>query len=159
MLTTKPRVALAAGALLVATALPAAAQYAPYASCTDLYNRTMAVYQAYGAQSPQYAQMLDYYSRSCLSGASVAPAYPYYYEPDAGAAIMGGVIGGAVLGGIVAGHHHDGWHRGYRGRHTGGFYGGGSRGHGFHPGGGFHAGAPRTHSGGSRGGAHGGHRR
>ena len=54
---------LAAGLVLLAGGtLPAFAQ----ASCGDLYNRTMAAYQSYGAGSPQYAQMYGQYMR-CLA--------------------------------------------------------------------------------------------
>ncbi len=117
MLIKTPVIALAAGALLLAAgALPASAQYAPYESCTDLYARTMAAYQN-GPQSPQYAEMLNYYSERCLSGSSAAPAYPYgygyaqpyAYQPapiDPGAAIVGGIIGG-VIGGALGDDHPD----------------------------------------------------
>ena len=112
MLIKKPVIALAAGALLVAAgALPAAAQYAG-GDCTDMYNRTMAAYQGYGPQSPQYAELLNHYNGRCLSGSSAAPAssygdaqpyyaQPYYAQPvDPGAAIVGGIIGGALSGAL-----------------------------------------------------------
>ena len=109
MLTHKRVIAGAAGALLIAAgSLPAAAQYAPYENCGDLYNRTMATYQTYGPQSPQYAQMLDYYGARCLAGSSAPPVYSYVQPaPIApGAAIVGGIIGG-VVGGALSDHRRD----------------------------------------------------
>jgi len=119
MLIRQPVIALATGALLIAAgSLSASAQSAPGESCTDLYNRTTAAYQGYGPQSPQYAELLNYYNGRCQSGPSAVPAYPsaqpYAYQPapiDPGAATVGGPIGGAIGG---ASDSDRGGHRDHR---------------------------------------------
>jgi hypothetical protein len=102
MQTKKYVIAGVAGAMLIAAgSLPASAQYAPYESCGDLYNRTLSTYHAYGPHSPQYAQILQYYNVHCM-GASLPP--PALVDP--GAAIVGGIIGG-VVGGALSGGDRD----------------------------------------------------
>ena len=67
----RPFVATLAAAFVVLAGgtLPAFAQ----ASCADLYNRTMSAHQAYGAGSPQYAQMYDQYTRCTAANPMHAP--------------------------------------------------------------------------------------
>jgi hypothetical protein len=103
---------LGAGILLLAnSATPASAQND---TCIDVYNHSMGAYQTYGPQSPQYAEILNYYSARCLAGSSAPPAYAYTpYAIDPGAAIAGGIIGGAALGSALSsrhGHHRGGYH-------------------------------------------------
>lgn len=112
---TSKTLGIAAALLISAAAAPASAQFAPYENCGDLYNRTMAAYQTFGPQSPQYAQMLNDYSGRCLGGGP-PPGYPYaqpgppgpypYGQPgpiDPSGAIVGGIIGG-VVGGALSDH-------------------------------------------------------
>src|SRR5437762_9962576 len=72
MLVGKLVATMAAGIFLLANSvLPAAAQRD---ACADLYNRTMATYQSYGPQSPQYAEMLNRYNTRCSAPAGGAAA-------------------------------------------------------------------------------------
>lgn len=59
-------------------------------SCGNLYKRVMTTYQAFGAQSPQYTQMVEHYNASCFSGSSTMPSSAYPAPADPGAASLGG---------------------------------------------------------------------
>jgi hypothetical protein len=86
-------------------------------SCGNLYNRVMETYQAVGPQSPQYAQLVDHYNASCLSGSSAMPNSAYSYQQpapaDAGAASFGGEGSGASVRGDHRRRHDD--YRSHRG--------------------------------------------
>jgi hypothetical protein len=109
MQTKKNMMAGVTGVMLIAVgSLPASAQYSPYESCGDIYNRTLSIYHAYGPHSPQYAQILGYYNARCMGGSLAPPVYTYAPPApfDPGAAIVGGIIGG-VVGSALAGGDRD----------------------------------------------------
>jgi hypothetical protein len=60
----QPAIAVAAAALF---AVAGSASVSAQENCGFMYQRVM---QAYQAQSPYYAQMLDHYNARCLSGSS-----------------------------------------------------------------------------------------
>ena len=93
----QPATTIAVAALCI---VAGSASVSAQQSCGNLYNRVMETYQAVGPQSPQYAQLVDHYNASCLSGSSAMPNSAYSYQQpapaDAGAASFGGEGSGAL---------------------------------------------------------------
>jgi hypothetical protein len=112
MLLKHAGLTLATLTLCAAVNLTPAAAQAP--NCTDMYNRTMGLYQAAPA-SPEYAQMAAAYSASCIgpSAISADPAPGNGYAPSYGyaPAYVGTPIGVGI--GFGGGYHNGegGWRR------------------------------------------------
>ena len=110
----QPATTIAAAALCI---VAGSASVSAQQSCGNLYNRVMETYQAVGPQSPQYAQLVDHYNASCLSGSSAMPNSAYSYQQpapaDAGAASFGGEGSGASVRGDHRRRHDD--YRSHRG--------------------------------------------
>ena len=110
----QPATTIAVAALCI---VAGSASVSAQQSCGHLYNQVMETYQAVGPQSPQYAQLVDHYNASCLSGSSAMPSSAYSYQQpapaDAGAASFGGEGSGASVRGDHRRRHDD--YRSHRG--------------------------------------------